>query len=89
MQTVVKNDAGKSKSTKSSKSNNKAISITNLWNSQMKIKKAFKTLNNIIEDMEHEDSEWTNSDEYDKEKLHFHFDESYLLQEVQQITGVL
>ena len=57
MQTVVKNDAGKSKSTKSSKSNNKAISITNLWNSQMKIKKAFKTLNNIIEDMEHEDSE--------------------------------
>ena len=39
--------------------------------------------------MEHEDSEWTNSDEYDKEKLHFHFEESDLLQEVQQITGVL
>ena len=64
----------KSKFIKSSKSSNTAAIITKLQNSQMKIKKAFTTLNTRIEDIEHEDSGLTNSYEDDKEKLHFRFD---------------
>ena len=38
----------------------------NLRNSQMKIKKAFTTLNVIIEEVDHEDSDLTNSYEDNK-----------------------
>ena len=69
-------DNDKSKPSKSSKSRNtnKAASIMNLRNSQIKMKKVFTTLNTIIKDMDNEDSYLTNSDEDDKEKFHFQFE---------------
>ena len=38
------------------------------------MKRAFTTLNTIIEDMENEDSELTNSDYDDDEKSYFQFE---------------
>ena len=50
--------------------NNKAESKTKLWNYQIKMKRAFTTLNTIIEDMENEDSELTKYDDDEEEKSH-------------------
>ena len=65
----VKNiDDEKSKYSKSSYSTNtsKAASITKRCNYQIKIKKVFTTFNTIIEEMENEDSDLTDS--YDDNK---------------------
>ena len=72
-----KSDDDKFKSSKSSKSTNtsKAAGLKKLCNSQIKIKKSFTTLNTIIEEMENEDSEFTDSDDDDEEKSHFQFEE--------------
>ena len=57
-------DDEKSKSSKSIKSAkiNKAASITKLRNYQIKTKKEFTTLNTIIEEIDNEESDLTNSD---------------------------
>ena len=84
-------DEGKYNSIKSSKSTktSKAASITKFHNSQIKMKKSFTTLNSIIEDMDNEDSDLTNSDEDDEENSHFQFEEIYWFQVVHKITVVL
>ena len=61
-----------SKSSKYTKTRNTA-SITKLHNFQIKMKKAFITLNTIIEEMENEYSDLTNSDDDDEEKSHSSF----------------
>ena len=38
------------------------------------MEKSFTTLNTKIEDMDSEDSDLTDSDDYDKEKSHFQFE---------------
>ena len=53
------------------------------------MKKVFTTLNNIIEEMDNEDSDLTDSDDDDKEKSHFQFEETDCFQGVHQITGVI
>ena len=48
------------------------------------MKKAFTTLNNIIEETYNEDSVLTNSDHADKEKSHFRVEETDWFQGVHQ-----
>ena len=59
----------KSKSSKSSRSNNnsKAAGITKLRNYQIKTKKSFTALNTRIEDMENEDSKFNDSDDNEED----------------------
>ena len=67
-------DDEESKSSKpiSTTNTSKADSITKLRNSQIKMEKSFTTLNTRIEYMENEDSDFTNSDNDEEEKSHFH-----------------
>ena len=81
-------DEKKYKSSKSSKftKTSKAASITKLQNPHIKMKKEFITVNPIIEDMDNEDSDLTNSDDNDIEKSHFQFEETDWFQGVHEIT---
>ena len=53
------------------------------------MKKSSTTLNTIIEDMDNEDSDLTDSYDDDKENSHFQFEETDWFQGVHQITGIL
>ena len=61
-------------------------SLTILW---IKFENSFTTFNTIIEEIENEESDLTDSDGDDKEKSQFKFEEAYLFQEFHQIAVVL